>query len=62
MKSSKTFLSNGNAGLKACEDYRRVERAITFLQEHALEQPDLATVAKQVYLSEFHFQRLFTRW
>ncbi len=62
MKRSRTFLPNGNARMEACEDYRRVERAITFLQEHALEQPDLATVAKQVYLSEFHFQRLFTRW
>src|SRR5262249_39421285 len=49
-------------GLEASEDYRRIERAIIFLQERALEQPDLAAIAKHVHLSEFHFQRLFTRW
>lgn len=43
-------------------DYARVERAIRFLQAHAREQPDLATVAAEVGLSEFHFQRLFQRW
>src|SRR5882724_13138731 len=58
----KRFLINGNAEVEACEDYRRIERAIAFLQEHFLAQPDLAAIAKHVYLSEFHFQRLFTRW
>ena len=50
------------AAVAASEDYRRVERAITFLQGHFLTQPDLAAIAKHVHLSEFHFQRLFTRW
>ena len=53
---------NGDADLEACEDYRRIERSIAFLQEHFLAQPDLAAIAKQVHLSEYHFQRLFTRW
>jgi AraC family transcriptional regulator of adaptative response/methylated-DNA-[protein]-cysteine methyltransferase len=53
---------NGKADVEACEDYRRIERAIVFLQEHFLTQPDLAAIAKHVHLSEFHFQRLFTRW
>jgi len=56
----KRFLENGEA--EACEDYRRIGRAIGFLQEHFLAQPDLAAIAKHVHLSEFHFQRLFTRW
>src|SRR6266446_3919193 len=30
----KRFLINGNAEVEACEDYRRIERAIAFLQEH----------------------------
>jgi AraC family transcriptional regulator of adaptative response/methylated-DNA-[protein]-cysteine methyltransferase len=30
--------------------------------QHHLNQPDLATVAQHVHLSEYHFQRLFTRW
>src|SRR5438034_6702893 len=55
-------LMNGSAEVEACEDYRRIERAIAFLQEHFLAQPDLAAIAKHVHLSEFHFQRLFTRW
>lgn len=53
---------NGEADVEACEDYQRIERAIAFLQEHFLAQPDLAAIAKHVHLSEFHFQRLFTRW
>src|SRR5438876_2241715 len=43
-------------------DYARIEKAIAFLQEHHLEQPDLAAAASHVHLSEFHFQRLFSRW
>jgi AraC family transcriptional regulator of adaptative response/methylated-DNA-[protein]-cysteine methyltransferase len=43
-------------------DYNYIERAIQFLDEHAREQPQLATVATFVGLSESHFQRLFTRW
>lgn len=44
------------------QDYVLVERAIDYLDSHAAEQPDLAAVAKAVGLSEFHFQRLFSRW
>src|SRR5437867_7042753 len=47
---------------QAALDYQRIEKAITFLQEHFLEQPDLATVARATHMSEYHFQRLFSRW
>lgn len=43
-------------------DYQRIERAIEYLAAHYREQPELADVARAVGLSEFHFQRLFTRW
>ncbi len=43
-------------------DYRRVERAIRFLEEYATEQPSLEAVAEHVGLSPYHFQRLFRRW
>jgi AraC family transcriptional regulator of adaptative response/methylated-DNA-[protein]-cysteine methyltransferase len=43
-------------------DYARIEKAIAYLHAHYLEQPGLATIARAVHLSEFHFQRLFTRW
>lgn len=44
------------------EDYQRIAQAIAFMRQHHLSQPDLATIAQQVNLSEYHFQRLFTRW
>lgn len=43
-------------------DYRTIEQAIRYLEKNARQQPDLKEVAAAVGLSEFHFQRLFTRW
>lgn len=43
-------------------DYQRIATAIRYLQQHFYSQPSLADVAAQVHLSEFHLQRLFTRW
>ncbi len=51
-----------NANPQAIEDYERITQAIAFMRQNLLAQPDLATIAQQVHLSEFHFQRLFTRW
>ena len=44
------------------EDYSRIELAIRYIEANAQRQPDLNELAAQVGLSEFHFQRLFTRW
>ena len=44
------------------EDYNRIERAIEYIQKNANRQPNLKEVAESVNLSEYHFQRLFTRW
>lgn len=44
------------------EDYRRIEKAIQFLAENYHHQPSLDEVARNVNLSEYHFQRLFRRW
>jgi AraC family transcriptional regulator, regulatory protein of adaptative response / methylated-DNA-[protein]-cysteine methyltransferase len=44
------------------DDYERIAEAIAFMRQNYLDQPDLATLARHVYLSEYHFQRLFTRW
>ena len=44
------------------EDYLRIEQAILYLENHFREQPNLEEIAASVGLSEFHFQRLFTRW
>jgi len=45
-----------------CDDYQRIEQAIRYLENNFQHQPELKDVAKSAGLSEFHFQRLFTRW
>lgn len=44
------------------EDYSRIEQAILFLEQNFRQQPDLKEVAARVGLSEYHFQRMFSRW
>ena len=44
------------------DDYQRIAQAIEYLNTHASEQPSLATVAQHVHLSEYHFQKVFSRW
>ncbi len=44
------------------EDYLRIEQAILYLENHYKDQPSLEDVAASIGLSEFHFQRVFTRW
>lgn len=43
-------------------DYRRIERAIRYIADHRLDQPDLDAIAAAAHVSPYHFQRLFTRW
>lgn len=47
---------------QSSEDYLRIEQAILYLENHYREQPSLEDVAANIGLSEFHFQRVFTRW
>ena len=44
------------------DDYKRVEKAILYLEKNAHRRPDLKEVAQAVNLSEYHFQRIFRRW
>ena len=44
------------------EDYLRIEQAIVYIENHFTEQPSLEEIASYAGLSEYHFQRLFTRW
>ena len=46
----------------ACRDYGRIEEAITYIETHFDRQPELKEIADHIGLSEFHFQRLFSRW
>ena len=43
-------------------DYGRIEAAIHYLEENFQAQPTLAEIAAHVGLSDYHFQRLFSRW
>lgn len=43
-------------------DYGRIEKAIRFIGDNVRRQPGLAEVARHVGMSEFHFQRVFSRW
>jgi AraC family transcriptional regulator of adaptative response/methylated-DNA-[protein]-cysteine methyltransferase len=47
---------------QAAIDYKRIEKAIQFLAENFHSQPSLKEIAENIHVSEFHFQRLFTRW
>lgn len=47
---------------QSSEDYLRIEQAILYLEDHYRDQPSLEEVAANIGLSEYHFQRLFTRW
>ena len=43
-------------------DYQRIEKAIDYLKVNFKQQPSLEDVAAHVYLSPFHFQRMFKEW
>jgi len=43
-------------------DYYRVEQAIRFVETNFQNQPSLDEIAASVYLSKYHFHRLFKRW
>lgn len=47
---------------RPCLDYRRIAKAIQFLEENFHRQPTLQEIARNVHVSEHHFQRLFSRW
>lgn len=43
-------------------NYYRIEKAIGFLMANFKAQPDLEEIAAKVYMSPYHFQRIFTDW
>jgi AraC family transcriptional regulator of adaptative response/methylated-DNA-[protein]-cysteine methyltransferase len=47
---------------RLCKDYARVEKAIRYIADNFTNQPGLSEIAAHVFMSEYHFQRLFTRW
>ena len=47
---------------QASDDYDRIEKALKFIEKNFSSQPDLKEIADNIGLSEYHFQRLFSRW
>ena len=43
-------------------DYIRIAKAIDYIKTNFKQQPTLDEVAEKVYMSPFHFQRMFTDW
>lgn len=50
------------SGLESTKDYERVAAAIEYIRGRVDVQPTLEDIAAAVGLSEFHLQRLFSRW
>ncbi len=48
--------------MQQSRDYARIERAIRFVEANRHRQPELTEIAASVHLSDYHFQRLFSRW
>jgi AraC family transcriptional regulator, regulatory protein of adaptative response / methylated-DNA-[protein]-cysteine methyltransferase len=44
------------------DDYARIEQVIYYLEKNSEQQPALGEIAANAHLSEYHLQRLFTRW
>lgn len=43
-------------------NYKRIAKAIAYIKTNFKAQPNLEDVAREVNLSPFHFQRLFSEW
>jgi len=48
--------------LELSQHYRLIEQAIQYIEVNVHRQPELDEIAAAIGLSEYHFQRLFTRW
>ena len=53
---------NSEAFSQQSQDYAIITQAIRYLKEHCFEQPGLSQLAQGLHLSEYHLQRIFSRW
>jgi AraC family transcriptional regulator of adaptative response/methylated-DNA-[protein]-cysteine methyltransferase len=54
--------SGMNSIVHDTHDYKRVEKAIRYIETNFKSQPTLDEIARSIHLSRFHFDRLFKRW
>ena len=52
----------GNDTIELSDHYKLIEQAIQFIEANVQRQPELEEIASAIGLSEYHFQRIFTRW
>src|SRR5258706_15009499 len=52
----------GNDPIELSDHYKFIEQAIQFIEANVQRQPELEEIASAIGLSEYHFQRIFTRW
>ena len=55
-------LHRQNDTLELSQHYQLIEQAIQYIEANVQRQPELDEIASAIGLSEYHFQRLFTRW
>ncbi|MBK7452468.1 MAG: methylated-DNA--[protein]-cysteine S-methyltransferase [Anaerolineales bacterium] len=48
--------------LELSQHYKLIELAIQYIEANVNRQPELEEIASAVGVSEYHFQRMFTRW
>lgn len=53
---------NTDIFFEASDDYRKIEKAIQFIERHYNSRPDLDAIAQSIHMSKYHFDRLFKRW
>lgn len=53
---------NGYVYSTAMTDYEKIEKVIRHLESSYLSQPSMKELAQVAGVSEFHFQRLFSKW
>jgi AraC family transcriptional regulator, regulatory protein of adaptative response / methylated-DNA-[protein]-cysteine methyltransferase len=51
-----------NNSTQLSNDYARIEQVIYYLEKNAPYQPSLSEISHYIHISEYHLQRLFTRW
>lgn len=55
-------MENENSTTQGDFNYQRIEKAIQYLETNFREQPNLDELAREMHVSPFHFQRIFTEW
>jgi AraC family transcriptional regulator of adaptative response/methylated-DNA-[protein]-cysteine methyltransferase len=59
---SNTKEMNMESTAELSQHYQLIEQAIQYIEANVQRQPGLDEIASAIGLSEYHFQRLFTRW